>query len=85
MPSPRGFKVHVPYHLTPGGEPTFSPAKYIYVYRNPKDTLTSNYHFIVKFFPADISWDNYFKMYTRGQMHWGNLLDHVQGWYCHKG
>ena len=85
MPSPRGFKVHVPYHLIPGGDPLKSPAKYIYVYRNPKDALVSNYHFSVKFYPFDIPWSEYFNICVTGKQYFGVIFDHVRGWYSHKG
>ena len=85
MSSPRGFKVHLPYQLTPGGDPYQSPAKYIYVYRNPKDALVSNFHFSVKFYPNDIPWDKYFEMCVSKEQYYGNIFDHVHGWYQHKG
>ena len=85
MPSPRGFKVHLPYHLTPGGDPASSPAKYIYVYRNPKDALVSSYHFSMKFFPEDIPWNEYFNICVGDQQYYGTIFDHVQEWYLHKG
>ena len=85
MPSPRGFKTHLPYHLCPGGVPGQSPAKYIYVYRNPKDAMVSNYHFSVKFLPEDIPWSNYYKMMISGDVYFGNIFDHMRGWYTHKG
>ncbi|XP_003383429.1 PREDICTED: amine sulfotransferase-like [Amphimedon queenslandica] len=84
MPSPRGFKTHLPYHLCPGGDPRQSPAKYIYVYRNPKDTMVSNYHFSVKFLPEDMPWSNYYKMMLSGDVYFGNIFDHMRGWYIHK-
>ena len=37
MPSPCFFNTHMPYNLMPGGDPVNSPAKYIYIIRNPKD------------------------------------------------
>ena len=39
--SPRVFKSHFPYDLVPGGLPHTTPAKYIYVIRNPKDVCVS--------------------------------------------
>ena len=45
MPSPRFFKTHMPYNLMAGGDPVNSPAKYIYVIRNPKDVVVCTYHF----------------------------------------
>ena len=85
MPSPRGFKSHLPFHLCPGGDPLKSPAKYIYVYRNPKDALVSNYHFSVKFYPDEIPWSEYFDIITKGQQYFGIIFDHIYSWYNHRG
>ena len=45
LPSPRYFKVHLPYELTPGGLPHTTNSKYIYIARNPKDHSVSQWHF----------------------------------------
>ena len=42
--SPRAFKSHMPYDFVPGGLPHTTPAKYIYVMRNPKDVCVSYWH-----------------------------------------
>ena len=85
MPSPRGFKSHLPYYHSAGGEPAKQPGKYIYVYRNPKDVLVSYYHFYGKFMPRDMSWDIFFEQYITKRNTYGNVIDHVKEWYEHKG
>jgi len=49
MPSPRILKSHSPYHMMAGGLPHTSPAKYIYIARNPKDTAVSYYYHVSGF------------------------------------
>ena len=44
MPSPRAMKSHINYNMMPGGEPAKSPAKYIYVARNPIDVAVSLFY-----------------------------------------
>lgn len=85
MVSPRGFKTHLPYHLSPGGDPLTTCAKYIHVYRNPKDTMVSSYHFHIKFLPDDIPWSSYFEKMMNGNVYFGNIIDHMKAWYSHKG
>lgn len=85
MKSPRGFKTHLPYHLCPGGDPSMQCAKYIHVYRNPKDAMVSNYHFTVKFLPDDVPWADYYQMMMSGNVYYGHIIDHIKGWYIHKG
>ena len=84
MSDPRGFKTHLPYTCIAGGDPAKQVAKYIYVYRNPKDVLVSYYHFYCTFLPCDVSWDVFFE-HRDPEGIYGNLLDHVKGWYEHKG
>lgn len=85
MPSPRGFKSHLKYNLMPGTEPAKSPAKYIYVYRNPKDTAVSGFFQAKSLVLPDITWEKYFDRFMSGQVGYGEMLDHVLGWWQHKG
>ena len=85
MTSPRGFKSHLPYSMLPGGEPAKSLAKYIYVYRNPKDVAVSDYHQIKAFFSNECSWKMYLRQFCSGQVGYGFVLDHILGWWKHKG
>lgn len=85
MPSPRGFKSHLKYNLIPGTEPAKSPAKYIYVYRNPKDTAVSGFFQAKSLVLPDITWEKYFDRFMSGQVGYGEMLDHVLGWWQHKG
>ena len=73
------FKSHLPYTLMPGLSAD-SPAKYIYVYRNPKDTAVS-YHYHLQAIFGPIPWDNYFDMFINGEVHLGPILEnHIEWW-----
>ena len=87
MSSPRCFKTHIPYHLIPGGEPAATSAKYIYIYRNPKDAAVSVYHFGLGFhFAPSYSWDDFFEIFMEETiMSYGFILNHVQEWWKHRG
>lgn len=85
-PSPRFFKSHTPYHMMPGGPPAISPAKYIYVARNPKDTAVSLFHHArgIKSFNYTGPWDHFLKLFMDGQVESGLWFDHVLEWWKHK-
>ena len=86
MPSPRRFKSHTPYHMMPGGMPHTSPAKYIYVARNPKDTAVSLYYHARRllFFQYTGAWDHFLHLFTSGKVESGLWFDHVLEWWKHK-
>lgn len=87
MPSPRAFFAHMSYDTMHGGPPNTSPAKYIYVARNPKDALVSMYyHFISggKYLGFSGQWDDLFEVFMNGRMYFGSWFDHVLGWWEHK-
>ena len=85
MASPRFFKTHMPYNLIPGGDPVNSPAKYIYVIRNPKDVVVSVYHFGQKIFPDAVPpWDQFIDQFISGDIMFGAFHTHLLGWWSHK-
>ena len=85
MSSPRGFKSHLPYHMLPGGDPALSQAKYIYVYRNPKDAVVSGYYHTKGLLSQDATWDTYFDKFLTERVVFGPILDHVLGWWKNRG
>ena len=87
MPSPRAFNSHTPYAMVPGGEPASSPAKYIYVARNPKDTAVSLFHHVraFSFYEYEGGWDNFFERFMKGEVDFGSWFNHVLEWWKHKG
>ncbi len=81
---PRTFKTHGSHRLCPKG------AKYIYIARNPADTLYSLYHFIHDLFSLDkkIRIEDFFKQYYverfKTNHDIGNTWNHFIGWYPYR-
>ena len=85
MKSPRSFKTHMPFQHKLGGDLENSPAKYIYTYRNPKDTAVSFFHFFCKgYFPL-MDWDVFVERFLDGSLMCGTVLEHVMGWWEQRG
>ena len=86
MPSPRAFKAHVPYQMMPGGIPSTSLAKYIYVARNPKDVCTSLYYHVCGLKPINFTgnWDDVFELFMVDRHRFGSWFDHVLEWWKHR-
>ena len=87
LPSPRGIMCHANYEMMAGGDPVKSPAKYIYVARNPKDVAVSYFHHTKAFkhFQFNEGWDKFFELFMEGKVSRGSWFDHVLGWWDHKG
>ena len=86
LPSPRAFKSNLPYEFAPGGLPHTTPAKYIYIARNPKDAAVSMWHHQsnMAHHPAR-PWDDFYKSYFGDEpMPYGNIFDHILGFWAHK-
>ena len=86
MPSPRFFKSHNPYNMMAGGLPHTTPAKYIYIARNPKDVAVSYYYHMHMFNPLKYSgtWDEFYQLYKSGKVYFGDWFDHVLEWWKHR-
>ena len=86
LPSPRAFKSNLPYEFAPGGLPHTTPAKYIYIARNPKDAAVSMWHHQsnMAHHPAR-PWDEFYKSYFGDEpMPYGNIFDHILGFWANK-
>ena len=86
MASPRFFKSHNPYNMMAGGLPHTTPAKYIYVARNPKDVAVSFYYHMRLFtlFNYSGTWDEFYQLYKSGKMLFGDWFDHALEWWKHR-
>ena len=86
FPSPRLFKMHLPYNFGLGGVPTQTQCKYLYIARNPKDVVASYYFFEKSqnwWGKSAISWDTWIEMFIEGISHRGPWSDHVISWWKH--
>ena len=86
IPSPRAFKTNLPYEFVPGGLPHTTPAKYVYVARNPKDAAVSMWHHQSKMaHHPSRPWGEFFKSYFGSSpVPYGNCFDHILGWWKHR-
>ena len=85
LPRPRAFRSHFPYDLLPCGPPHNTPCRYIYVARNPKDVVVSNYY-ALKELPeyCDLKWDTFWDKHMKGNNFYGDYLDHILSWWPHR-
>lgn len=77
LPDPRPLHYHLPYDMIPKNPNT----KYIYIFRNPKDTVVSFYHFTMQTDELNISFEEYFETFMKGLVAYGDYFDHVLSWY----
>ncbi|KAK5854321.1 hypothetical protein PBY51_015401 [Eleginops maclovinus] len=71
-------------HLHPDNIPASfyeKKTKILVIFRNPKDTLVSFYHFSNKnpYLPSE-SWDSFFSNFLSGDVVWGSYFDHALAW-----
>ncbi|KAF5907168.1 sulfotransferase family cytosolic 2B member 1-like isoform X1, partial [Clarias magur] len=81
LSSPRAFMSHMPYELMPS---TFfsSKAKVIYLARNPKDVVVSQFYFhqTISFLPDPGTFEEFTDGFLKGNVMYGKWTDHVKSW-----
>ncbi|XP_044070972.1 sulfotransferase 6B1 [Siniperca chuatsi] len=80
-PSPRFLGTH----LHPDNIPASFYAKktkMLVIFRNPKDTLVSFYHFSNNnpVLPSGQSWESFYSHFMSGDVPWGSYFDHALAW-----
>ncbi|XP_069394918.1 sulfotransferase 6B1 [Paralichthys olivaceus] len=80
-PSPRCLGTH----MHPDNIPTSfytKKTKMLVIFRNPKDTLVSFYHFTNNnpVLPSGQSWESFFSHFLSGDVPWGSYFDHALAW-----
>ncbi|KAJ8013870.1 hypothetical protein DPEC_G00034290 [Dallia pectoralis] len=80
-PAPRLLGTHLHPDNIPASFNT-KKAKMLVVFRNPKDTVVSYYHFSNNnpLLPTAESWDRFFSDFMSGEVLWGSYFDHALGW-----
>uniref|UniRef100_A0ABM5FXH9 Sulfotransferase n=1 Tax=Pogona vitticeps TaxID=103695 RepID=A0ABM5FXH9_9SAUR len=81
LPSRRIIKTHLIPHKIPRSIFEQKP-KMLVLFRNPKDTAVSYYHFSkgMKLIPSEQTWDDFFSDYINGKVCYGAYLDHIIEW-----
>ncbi|KAM4607426.1 sulfotransferase 6B1 [Polymixia lowei] len=72
-------------HMHPDNIPASFYAKktkMLVIFRNPKDTLVSFYHFSNNnlILPSGQSWENFFSHFMTGDVPWGSYFEHALAW-----
>ncbi|XP_042335461.1 sulfotransferase 6B1-like [Sceloporus undulatus] len=84
QPPPRVFTTHLHYNNIP--KSVFeNKVKILVIFRNPKDTAVSYYHFYNKnpLLPNVSSWDEFFQMFMNGEVGWRSYFEHALAWDKH--
>ena len=84
-PKPTVLLSHLPRHMLPD-DVTNKNIKIIHIRRNPKDVAVSFYHFskILKWINYKGSWDDYFELFLRGDIPFGNWFHYTRQWLQHQ-
>ncbi|KAE8601672.1 hypothetical protein XENTR_v10013757 [Xenopus tropicalis] len=83
-PSPRIFSTHLQYDYLPKSV-SAGNVKILAVFRNPKDTAVSFYHFYNNNpgLPSYSSWDTFLQDFISGNVSFGSYFDYAITWNKH--
>ncbi|GFT23522.1 hypothetical protein NPIL_431561 [Nephila pilipes] len=76
----RIYKHHYPFDMIKKNK----NAKYLYIYRNPEDTLVSYYHFMQNLRHEKIDFDQFFEESLSSEIEYGRYFEHVLSFLAHK-
>lgn len=80
-PSPRFLGTHMHPDNIPSSFYT-KKTKMLVIFRNPKDTLVSFYHFSNNnpVLPSGQSWESFYNNFMSGDVPWGSYFEHALAW-----
>ncbi len=83
--SPRLLKTHLSEHVLQKGI-SEGQSRVIVVMRNPKDTVASFFHFHknMPFLAYPGTWNDYFEMYRKKELYYGDVIEYNAGWWKHR-
>ncbi|XP_057802375.1 cytosolic sulfotransferase 5-like [Salvia miltiorrhiza] len=81
FPSPRLLSTHVPHSSLPKLMRSGSKCKIVYVARDPKDALVSEWHFLAKAWVLERTMAEAFEQFCEGLNMYGPFWDHVLGYW----
>ncbi|KAJ1101706.1 hypothetical protein NDU88_006771 [Pleurodeles waltl] len=81
MPSPRVLTTHLRRDFIPKSVEA-NKVKTLVVFRNPKDTAVSMFHFYngLSILPNYSSWDEWFTQFLSGKVMWGSWFEYATSW-----
>ncbi|KAI5660064.1 hypothetical protein M9H77_28857 [Catharanthus roseus] len=72
---------HLPYTSLPKSIIESKGCKIIYIWRDPKDTLVSLWHFLIKLIGKGVCFEKEFDQFCQGKSSYGSFWDHVLGFW----
>jgi hypothetical protein len=75
LPSPRIFKSHLLYRILSRYQ-----GRYIYIMRDGRDVLVSNYYLYKRYYDQTIVFSEYFNKFIKGHVQYGSWFRHVKEW-----
>ena len=77
-------KTHLPFSMLPKSQ----QSKYVYIARDPKDVVVSYYYHVLRrkqVYGYQGSLSEFFKLFTRGSVPFGDYFQHLEGFLQHAG
>ncbi|XP_035228676.1 sulfotransferase family cytosolic 1B member 1-like isoform X2 [Stegodyphus dumicola] len=80
LEKPRVYKHHIPYNMVQKNP----KSKYLYIYRNPEDTLVSYFYFMQDLRKTELDFNEFFEQFLSGNIGYGRYFEHILSFLEHK-